>query len=200
MTTTDMTSEALADSLAAYGDEPLPTDPNVRADYLITNDETAAKMMRRLRGITARRNRIAAFVQAEVDRIEAWAAEMDGPLRDDADTITGWLQEYALHVRSRTDGKVKRLDTPFGTVATKVTAGGWEKADPDALLEWAKAHAVRLVDFTAAFNLSRAKGDLKAEDDGSIVDPLTGEVVPGLKAKPARVTATVSLIAADGAS
>lgn len=174
-----------------------PQTPEEWAGVVVTDDAVLTRILRWARATQRQRDAVRAIVQPELDRLEAWAAEMDGPLRERFESLKRAAEMYVLDKRAHTEGRVKSVKTPHGVVKTSESGGGWEVADLDALLEWAEGARPDLVKRAdPAFDLAAAKRVLKAVDKaagGEVTDPDTGAIVPGLKTKPTTVGASVSL-------
>lgn len=186
-----------ADDIAA---PTLPTTDEEWATFTVTDDATLTRMIRALRSIQRRRDRVRAMVQPEIDRLEAWATTQDRPLADRAARLEAAVKDYAVSRRTATGGRVKSIATPFGEVRTRESAAGWEVADADALLAWAKVHAPDLVKVTESVVKADANRAVLVTDDGDVVTKAGGELVPGVKAKPRVLSASVTLEAADEAA
>ncbi len=175
----------------------LPATPEEWDGFTITDDETLSRILRAIRSVQRKRDRIRALVQPEIDRLEMWAADEDAPLRERAERLEAAARDYALARRTATEGRVKSIGTPFGSVQTREAGGGWEIADVDAVLAWASENAPELVKVARSLDLAGAKRQMVADDDGTVVTKGDGEVVPGLKAKPRTLTAQVAVAAPE---
>lgn len=175
----------------------LPATPEEWDGFVITDDTTLSRMLRALRSIRRQRDRVRAMVQPELDRLEAWATAQDAPLRDRADRLEAAVKDYALSRRTATGGRARSIGTPFGSVTTRLAGGGWEVADLDAVLAWAKGTAPALVKVTEVLSKADANRAFTVTDDGDVVDKATGVLVPGVKARPKSLSASVSLEAAE---
>ena len=147
---------------------------------------------RKFRDVQILRREIATVVAAEVERAQAWGAARDESLSRDAAFFERLLGEYALKVRDQSGGRQKSVTTPYATIQTRPTGGGWE-VDSDAAVSWAKTNRPELVQVAEKFLLSDAKRALAATDGGEVIDPTTGTFVPGIKVKPSTVTAKVTV-------
>lgn len=179
-------------------------DDEAREAWRIDGLGRATWAMRKLRDIEAQRAEIRRVVEAEVDRLNQWAVTADAPLARDASFFEGVLSLYALQVRAdspkdkRGEPTVKSITTPYGVVQTRESGGGWKATDE--ALEWArKAHPelVETIPATERFKVAAAKVALDVTPVG-VVDPDTGDLVPGITVEPKVVKATVKLLD-DGA-
>jgi len=147
---------------------------------------------RKLRDVQLQRREIASVVAAEVERAQAWGAARDETLARDAAFFERLLADYALWVRAQSNGRQKSVTTPYATVRTGPSGGGWE-IDPDTVLSWARTNRPELVKVEEKFALAAAKRALTATGDGTVIDPATSEVVPGVRVKPSVLSAKVTV-------
>jgi phage host-nuclease inhibitor protein Gam len=180
------------DDIADVADSVVPESDEDRADYVVADESVLWVVLRRLRAVERKRTALEARVQAEVNRLEAWHAERDAPLLNDAQGLRRLAEEYAVAERTRTHGRVKSVATPYGVVKTRESGCGWQVADEDALMTWAWANRTDLVKTVQTFALADAKRVLK-DDGGTVVDPKSGEIVPGLKVPSKTLIASVHL-------
>ncbi|MFZ5852292.1 MAG: host-nuclease inhibitor Gam family protein [Actinomycetota bacterium] len=171
--------------------DPDPPAEAGREHFRIADLAQAAWAMRKLRQAQARIDEVKAVADAEIERVQAWAeAAISGHAKDRA-YFEGLLVDYALRCREE-NPKVKSLALPGGRVATRESGGGWTAVDMAALVAWAEARHPDLVEVRKNVPLTAAKRALQAAGD-VVVDPDSGEVVPGLAVGPKGITATVTL-------
>jgi hypothetical protein len=168
-----------------------PEDPEAREAFRITGPGQATWAMRKLRDARAAQADVAAVAQAEIDRIQAWATAEHDRIEHNAGFFEGLLTRWALDLRAA-DPRSKTVSTPYGAVVTRATRGTWS-VDPDAFLGWAKAARPDLVQTIEKPRIGDAKKVLAVDGIGGVVDPDTGEQVPGIEVGPDKVTATVTL-------
>lgn len=176
-----------------YVDIPVP-DTEFPDGHL--TDEIAALMVARIAAHTRRINRAEgiakALIEAEAQRVNDWLGCQTWRDRKEAAQLEERLEAWILGVRSRSAGRVKSRAFPHGTVRTREVGGGWRPTDEAALLAWAREKRPEWVRVAESFAVADAKRALTAVD-GVVVDPATGEVVPGLAAEPKGVRASVVL-------
>lgn len=134
-----------------------------------------------LRKLAALRKQVAAnnaIAEAEANRIAAWLAAVNEPLRKQVTFVEGILNGYAVHERTAHDRKTIVL--PYGKIATRPVADKWEVADPDAFMKWAEeSHPELLKTTVKPESLTVIKSALATTDDGEVITP-EGEAVPGV--------------------
>lgn len=135
----------------------------------------ALRKLAALRKQTAANNAIA---EAEANRIAAWLAAVNEPLKKQIQFVEGILNGYAVH--ERTANKRKTIVLPYGKLATRETADKWEVADADAFVAWAKdGHEELLKVTTKPESLTVIKSALNVAEDGTVLAD-GGEPVPGI--------------------
>jgi hypothetical protein len=163
--------------------------------FVVDDDHTADWALRKLGQLDAWRRQRAAFVAAEIKRLQAWQAHEDHQAERFAAYLTALLRSYYDHLK--TEGKVsarrKGYRLPYGTLTARQAPIEWE-VDEAALLAWAEATHPKLVRVTKApaWNvltpqLIPARDVPLAEATMEVIDPRTGEVrmvpVPGVRVK-----------------
>jgi hypothetical protein len=99
----------------------------------------------------------------------------------------GYLQAYAMG--ERLQGR-KSVDLPDGKVATRQTAPSVE-VDKIRFVEWAQ-ESIRLdmLRVTYAPDMTMIKGSVVV-NGVDVIDPITGEIIPGLSPVPERVSVKI---------
>lgn len=153
----------------------------------IDSDDAAQWALRRLAAARQEIQRVNDAGQNEIDRIEFWMAEhRKGPQRDVAffeNRLMEWHRQNAEvfgKTRVYPSGTLKRSDiTPKPVVANEPSFVRW--ATDSGHLELLKIEPRK----------AEIKKFAKVADD-KVVDPSTGEVIPGLGASDAFILSTVS--------
>lgn len=169
-----------------------PESDEDRAGYRLRSLSHLTWAMRKLAGIERERLEVSTTAQAEIDRIQDWAAREDARWARDASWFRSLAEEYALTQRA-VDPRRKSVETPYGVAKTREQAGAWE-FDDAAFLAWASENHEDLVDVKVETRVRKgdAKKVLQVAGNG-VVDPVTGEEVPGIKVGDPTVTASVSV-------
>lgn len=157
-------------------------------DFKVDTLEKAAAVMRKYRALAQRVQEIKDLAAAERDRIGAWEDRATAPVMSQMEFYEGHLQAFAM--MQRADGR-KSVSLPDGDIKTRVSAPSFE-VDRAVFLEWAqeqKRDDVMRVSF--APDMAAIKGAF-LPDGGVAVDPVSGEVVPGLVPVPERVTVSLA--------
>lgn len=179
---------AVDDLVGELDDFPVVEAPDGEEAARLADLDQAVRVARSLRAVELRRREIQAAADAEIDRIREWAARADRPLATRAEYLEMLLQQFALAERAA--GRGKSLTTPYARVATREVAGRWVVSGE--ALEWAEVHRPDLVKVTRSLPVSEVRGALTVTPEG-VVDPSSGELVPGVTVEPGRVTATVTV-------
>jgi hypothetical protein len=169
-----------------------PAEDDERVGYRLRSLSHLTWAMRKLRDLRLRRLDIHTTAQAEIDRVQRWAADEDEKLTRDADWFRSLIEAYALDLRAR-DERQKSVTTPYGVVRTRMTGAPWN-IDEATFLAWLAEHRPDLVKTTRAVRLADAKRAFGLTvQDGLIHDPASGEAVPGVKVGEPSITASVDI-------
>jgi hypothetical protein len=139
--------------------------------------------------VTRRRRRVADAAEREIARVREWQAAEDKPLAARVDYLEGLLARFALAERAA--GRGKTLSTPYARVATYPAGGGWLVTEE--AVGWARQNRPELVQVVESLQVAAAKHTLRVAD-GKVIDPRSGDLVPGIAVAPIRLVATVTLI------
>lgn len=167
-----MTTETV--DLAEW-DAPLPDDDETRSTvHLDATTWTASWAMRRLAHARAALAHDEAVAAHEIDRIRAWLAERSA--RHGRDVT--WLEDLlCAHAWAQRDaGGPGTVSTPWGSVTSTLRPAQVRVADKAEALAWASPRG--LVRVTEAVDVAAAQRVLVARD-GVVIDPSSGEVLPG---------------------
>lgn len=134
-----------------------------------------------LRKLAALRKQVAAnnaIAEGEANRIAAWLAAVNEPLRKQVAFVEGILNGYAIHERGKDR---KTIVLPYGKLATRPVADKWEVVDADAFVAWAQEnkHPELVKTTTKPEALTVIKTALKTTDTGEVITA-EGEAVPGV--------------------
>ena len=153
----------------------------------IDTPEKAAWAMRKYRVLAQRQAQYRALAEAERRRIDEWLERVLEPLEGRKEFYAGHLQAYAM--AERASGR-KSVDLPDGKITTRQTAPTVE-VDKPVFLAWAEeTKRDDLVRVTYAPDMTAIKESVVV-DGADILDPLTGEVIPGLSPVPDRVNVKI---------
>lgn len=145
------------------------TDGELEASS-VEDDGALWRAMRSLGYVVRRRQRRAERAAAEKARIDDWLARDDKTDARREQYHRMMIESFALTRRAETAGRIKSIDTPYGRVGTRTSAGRVQIADRDVFWEW--VHAEERADMVRVKeepNLT-ALGDYLKE---------TGELPPG---------------------
>jgi Bacteriophage Mu Gam like protein. len=154
------------------------------------SDPDAARALRELGQLEARIASNKALAAAERAKITEWETTVNDPLQTRAAWLYSLLGRYAIDERNL-DPKRKTILTPYGTLATKPAQDVWE-IDEEAFIKWAKEHNPSLVRTTEAPEKAKLKQYYQAKN-GKVIDPITDEVVEGVKIVPPERPFTITI-------
>lgn len=164
-------------------------------EFTIDTPEKAAWAMRKYRQLAQRAGQNEDLAAAERHRIDAWLERVNQPIHAKGEFYAGHLQAYAI--TQRADGR-KSVDLPDGVIKTRETRER-VAVDKSTFVQWAlEAERTDLLRTTYAPDMD-VVNDTVVIDGGKVINPDTGEVIPGAEVQPARVSVTITpdLTAAD---
>lgn len=165
--------------------------------FVVDDDHKADWTLRKLAQLDARKRERAAFVAAEMERLQAWQAHEHDKDERFAEYLTALLRPYYDQLKEQgvVTAKQKAYKFPHGTLTARLAPIEWD-VDETTLLAWAEAtDPETLVRVTKAPawhvikpKLIPASDAPRAEATMEVIDMQTGEVrvvpVPGVRVKP----------------
>jgi len=147
--------------------------------FKIDNDNKAEWAVRKIRQARENIERRKAFVQAEIERLQAWQQMMDERDQATIDWMTSLLRPYFESLRPQL-GKRKSYSLPSGVLQVRTAQVSYAR-DEEQLLPYARQ--IGLVKVKESVDWAELKKRLKpaGERPGDpVVDAETGEIVPGV--------------------
>lgn len=190
------TAEALETSLADYLDNQSPVEAPAVAEgprpvLLIDTLEKAAWAMRKIAWAQEKINEIERVAQAEIERIKAWVEQATASHRHTMEFFDVPLKEYHRRVLAE-NPRAKTIRLPHGTLEARSASAAPEvdgDAGREALTAWAQESAPEYVEMEPRLVWGGLKQALQVDTDaGQVVYAATGEIVPGVRIKPAETT------------
>lgn len=145
----------------------------------ITDDSTAQWALTKLAGYTAELQRLRRNAQAEIDRIQAKAADDERPVQDKIDHWQNELTGYFRRLREN-DPKLKTYKLPGGNLTHRVGSKRTTVVDEPAFVEWALENAPAALAYKPQVSVLNVAHGFVRTDDGTIVST-DGVVVPGVR-------------------
>lgn len=155
--------------------------------FRVDSPEKAAYVMRKYRKLAQRMAQHERMAEQEKERISAWLDRVNAPIAGRLEFYEAHLTAWALQERAQ--GR-KSVEFPDGAIKTRQSAATFE-VDKSTFVAWAE-EAKR--DDLLRTSLSPDMAAIKTAvvpDGTKAIDPLTGEVVPGLV--PVQESVTVRL-------
>lgn len=168
----------LNESLLAGPDLDLP---EVRERWAITDDVVARWAFRKLNAAQAEQARIRADAQAEIDRVTAWAEQAAAGPAHDAAFFTAKLVEYRRTLEAANPKLPGSYKVATGTIKRNPGQPSTKVVEKDRFVAWALTNAPAALKHEP---LVSAMADWPRKDLSEvtvIVDPSSGEVVPGVE-------------------
>lgn len=170
--TADLT---LVEALAA--DRPELADPTVRQAWAIDGDNTATWALRKLAAQRDEIDRIDAAADAEILRVKQWAEDAKRQPERAAAFFEAKLIDYRRRLEAENPNLPKTYRLPAGDIAVRAGRSSVKVTDESAFVDWAQDNAPHALTYKP--KVSGLKGMDRA-DDGHLVEPETGELVPGV--------------------
>ncbi len=160
----------------------------VRDDFQIDTPARAAWAMRKYRRLAQRAQENERLAQAERDRIDLWLERVNASLSSDAEFFARHLEAYGMMQRAQ--GR-KSVDLPDGVIKTRSQAAT-VAVDKSTFVQWAlEAKRDDLLRVSYAPDVDAIKSTTVV-DGGSVVDVISGEVLPGVQPTPERVSVSIA--------
>ena len=149
--------------------------------FRIDTKEQAVWALRKIAGIERNRQEARTAAQAEIDRIKAWLADEEKRADQAREYLDFLLEDY--HRRAiKENPKQKTIKLPHGELQLRAQQPDFTR-DDKVLMDWARKNRPGFVidppPPASVLNWGELKKVLQVVD-GKPIDPLTGEVIPGL--------------------
>lgn len=172
---------SLTEHLLATG--PDLDDPTERERWQCDSDDKAAWCFRKLAAIRAEKDRIKAAADAEIARIEAWRTDATSSLAHDESFFVVQLIAYRHRLEAENPNLPKTYKLPTGSLARRRNPGQTYIGDEAAFVAWAAEHCPGAL--TPKLGPVRGWDRAELEDgESALVNPETGEIVPGVRVLP----------------
>ena len=155
--------------------------------FRVDTPEQAAWAMRKYRGMAQKRAQYVSLAEAERRRIEAWELRVTASVDSQMEFLAAHLEGYAM--KQRASG-AKTIEFPDGAIKTRQTGASFE-IDKARFVEWAEeSKRDDLLRVTLAPDMTAIKASVVV-DNGQVLDPASGEIIPGLAPIPERVSVKI---------
>lgn len=155
--------------------------------FRVETPEQAAWAMRKYRRLAQKRDEYVALAAAERERIAAWEQRVTATVDSEMEFFAGHLEGYALGQRA--EGR-KSIDLPDGVIKTRQSGMSYD-INKEEFVYWAQG-AMRddLLRYTVAPDMTAIKSSVVA-DGAQVLDPASGEIIPGITPIPERVSVKI---------
>lgn len=171
----------MAMELAEFLDREAGTSEEQRGQFIIDDDQKANWALRKIRQLQEKRVANIELAENEIERINTWLKEVNGDLEQSIDYFTGLLEGYHRQVLEQ-DPKAKTIKLPYGKLKMRAQQPEFIR-DNDKLLAWLESKGTigkAYIKITKSPHWGKLKERLRIAGD-RMVDPETGEVVPGVE-------------------
>lgn len=137
--------------------------------------------MRSVRAAEDEMHDVERMANIELNRITEWRDARRRVLQNRIDWHSAPIRSYH-EMRMTDDDSQRTIDTPHGRSKISVPVKPQVFIDdPDILTEWARTARPDLL--YSRVNVTDLRKMMKVDDDGKVIDPSTGEVVPAVHAE-----------------
>lgn len=156
--------------------------------YRVETPEQAAWAMRKYRSLAQKAAQHEALAEAEKRRIDQWLDRVLESIHGNMEFFGRHLEAYAMQERKA--GR-KSVDLPDGAIKTRTKHAGIQP-DKSTFVQWALEHDRQDLLRTSYAPDMDAITSTVVIDGGSVLDPTTGEVIPGLAPTPESVSIKIT--------
>lgn len=158
------------------------------ARFVIDDEDKAEWGLRKLERIQAEFDEVKRQRDEQLDRIQSWFEECARTILRQQDFFEGLLTEFHRNELRRNPDR-KTIKLPSGKLSSRRGQPRWN-VDEETFVTWAEEDPERaelFIRVTRVVNRVGVKSSLHLRDDGQVVDPGSGELVPGVLVDPAEV-------------
>ncbi|NTW04556.1 MAG: hypothetical protein HGA27_00375 [Peptococcaceae bacterium] len=172
-------------------DEYLEQDTENSSTFRIENTEMAVWALRKVCKIENSRNESRSAAQTEIDRIKTWLADEEERADQNRGYFEMLLEDYHRRILLE-DPRAKTIKLPHGELQMRAQQPEFTK-DDEVLLAWAKENHPEFIIVPPTPEPKLDWPGLKKTAhilNEQIVDPATGEIIPGISVveRPAKFT------------
>lgn len=164
--------------LALLADGPDLGDEEARERFRITDDDLASWAIRKLDFAGKEKARIEQACHAEIERIRAHMERAIAGPDHDISFFTARLVEYRRDLELLDPKLPKTYRVATGAISRKAGRKSTKVTDQDAFTQWALDHTPAALEYVP--RVSALTGWPRTED-GRVIDPESGEIVPGVE-------------------
>ena len=149
--------------------------------FVVDNEQKANWALRKIKQLQEKQKENAALAASEIRRIAEWERDVNGELQNNINFFTRLLSDYHRQVLEQ-DPKAKTIKLPYGKLKMRAQQPEYIR-DNDKLLAWLESKGTigkAYIKITKSPHWGELKKRLRIAGD-RMVDPETGEVVPGVE-------------------
>lgn len=155
--------------------------------FRVDTPERAAWAMRKYRQYAQQAAQVTAMAQRERDRIDRWELAAKSTAEGKMEFFAAHLESFAMQQRAK---GFKSLDFPDGLIKTRQKREGIN-LDKSTFVQWAlETDREDMLRVMHAPDMDAIKA-ATVIDNGKVIDPQTGEVIPGAEVTPEQVSVTI---------
>lgn len=171
----DQAAEALADELG--DDAPIGRTACAQQAWDIDGDNTAMWAIGKLHDATEERDRIRRNAQHQIEQIQAKALRDEARSTRTIEFMTGKLIAYRRRLEAAHPKLAKTYRLANGDIIVRAGRASVKVIDESAFVDWACDNRPSALTYKPKVS---ALKDMDRADDGHLVHPETGEIIPGV--------------------
>lgn len=171
----DQAAQAFADELG--DDAPIGYTATAQQHWEIDGDNTAMWAIDKIHTATEERDRIRRNAQHQIEQIQAKALRDEAGSTRTIEFMTGKLIAYRRHLEQDNPKMPKTYRLANGDLTVRAGRASVKVIDESAFVDWATDNRPSALTYKPKVS---ALKDMDRAEDGSLVDPDTGEIIPGV--------------------
>ncbi|HHW30010.1 MAG TPA: hypothetical protein GXX21_10740 [Syntrophomonadaceae bacterium] len=157
--------------------EELPETPEQKERFRVKDKEQAEWCLRQISRLLSKREEVKSLAQAEIEKITAWKNDQTESIQKSISFFEYLLIEYHQQI-FKENPKAKTIKLPSGKLEARKAQPEYQR-DKETMLPWVEQNRPEYIVVKKDIDWSGLKKVLKFQN-GTGIDPDTGEVVPGL--------------------
>lgn len=176
--------QVLGISIESQADAEIQADHGAEAPaserFRISDLGTLNWALRKLAALDRRETEITELAKAELERIENWRKKRLDAVQRSREYLMFLIEEYAR--KQREENPKWKVSTPYGRVSFRRMAPKWHWKDDLSLVEWLERSGhTDMIRIKKEPEKTMVKNFLAPIENGLVIDPNTGEIVPGVQ-------------------
>lgn len=146
--------------------------------FTVQTKDQAEWCLRQISRLKAKQSEIEELAKAEIEKINAWKEKETSTINSSIAFFEGLLKDFHRRILEE-DPKAKTIRFPSGSLEARKMPPEYRR-DEEKLLPWVEQNRPDFVIVKKSVDWANLKKELSFSN-GAAVDPVTGEVVPGVE-------------------